>query len=206
VWFNDDDRVWHAKSPGDKIMMVYLEAFRTDDVIKEYKTQQEVDFRPQTCIGYIQMYCQGANVKVGDFKFKNDAVQPEYWKMFKGYLVQTIKNAGANVQQTRFMIYWDRRVCSRGVQNMMEKLGLLSDKDKKTYVFQQSDIEEKTVAPLWGAPSQFSGWNSSLANPQPVVIPPTPQPNSWGQQQNAWGLPPIGASAASNPFLKGFGT
>jgi len=174
AWFNDDEKIWHTKSPVDKIILVYKDPFRTDDIVKEYKTNNEVDFRPHVCIGFIKMYCQTTHVKVSSFLFKVGVDQLPHWIILKKYLIQIIKNAGMTAESIRVnpcTIHWE--MCSDSHKASMAQIGLISDYDKNTYTFLPIDLEDQV---------QQSQWNSSL--------------NEWGgqtvQQNPKW----------KNPFTK----
>lgn len=136
VAFDDDRRVWHAKSPLDKVILVYNQPLRVNDTIGEYTTQASVDFQPETCVGYVQIYCQSSNVKIGKFQFQDNINQIDYWRMFKQYLIQTIRNTNT----TPFTLYWERRLMNANTQRIAQEAGLLSNRNNMTYTFQNSDL------------------------------------------------------------------
>jgi hypothetical protein len=84
--------------------------------------------------------------------------QEQYWRTYKQYLVKTIQQSGVlpmQLNQIKFTLYWAR--LSGTVMDFMERMGLLSDRSKKTYVFTSEDINPTG----FGTPSVFGGFNQS---------------------------------------------
>uniref|UniRef100_A0A6C0EJR9 Uncharacterized protein n=1 Tax=viral metagenome TaxID=1070528 RepID=A0A6C0EJR9_9ZZZZ len=159
--FNDDKRVWHVRRPGDKVIMIYREPLQNDARIQEYTTPESVNFRLVNCIGYIQLYCNGTNVKVGKYQFTNGVDQLTYWKMLKDYLSETIRISDTSPSRTTFTLFWERKLMNANLQRVAEQAGLLSDRNSMTYVFQESDVNSFWNA--WGGGNRNAnpwGWSS----------------------------------------------
>lgn len=160
MWFTDRNRIWHVKSPVDKMILVYRDFFRTDNIIKEYKHNAEVDFRPRDCVGYIQIYCQKHDVKVEKFRFAQGENTDHHWYTFKQYLIQTLKNSGMTTFTHPCTLHWNNSLCSKSHQLSMERLGLMSNRDRKIYTFTVSDIDANIpVVPFFfGGGSTAMNW------------------------------------------------
>lgn len=145
TYFDDDRRVWHIKNTYDKIILIYENNFYTDNAIRTYTTAQSVNFQIGTCIGYIQIYCNKNFVKVNKYQFKNSSNAYNYWKTFKQYLTQSIRNTSMLPSRVTPILYWERKLMNNDIQRLVERVGLLSNRNNMTYTFQDSDIVENNL-------------------------------------------------------------
>lgn len=204
AWFKDDNRVWHVKSPRDRIVLIYQHPVKSDENIHEYKQSSDIDFKPNNCIGYILLYCNGKNVKVGDCKFKPDVQQTTYWKMLKGYLTTTIRNIGGLPSQQKYTLYWDRKVLNKNFQNTLQLLGMLDNPGNMTYTFTDGDVKATVTQNNWGNYGVSSTSNSNplwgtTMSATPTI--PAPIPVSFGN--NNWEN--FGASSTNNSKQNNWG-
>ena len=161
AYFQDETNVWHIKNPHDKVILIYDHIFDKTDNITDYKSSNEINFTipHQKYIGFIRLYCHGTNVKISDFKFKPTVIDSTlHWLTLKKYLIQTIKDLGVSQQtisQHKFTLFWNKSICSNSIMSMAIKNGLLSDKNRKLYVFTGSDLGQSNnsdifASSLWG--------------------------------------------------------
>jgi hypothetical protein len=156
--FNDNNRIWHAKSPYDKVVLVYKNPLIADNEIHSFAREEEIRFALNDYLGYIHVYCQGQNIKIDKFKIGlRLSEQEQYWRTYKAYLCQTIRTAGilpAQLSNSQYVLHWGKM--SSGVADFMTRIGLLDDRSKKIYVFKPQDLQPT------GFRSFGSGFNNSF--------------------------------------------
>ena len=157
--FDDGNRIWHAKSGFDKIVLVYRHPLIADNEIHSFARYEEIRFSLNEYLGYIHVYCQGTNIKIDKFKINLRLFDQEVlWKTYKQYICAMIRQSGVQPMQltnTLFTVYWGK--LSPGVADFMQRIGLLDDRNKKIYVFKPADLQ-----PTGYAFSNYGGiWNTA---------------------------------------------
>ena len=182
--FNDAERIWHAKSPQDKVVLVYQNPLIDDRRIHTFHRHEDIRFQLNEYLGYMHVYCQGQNIKIDKFKISMKLVDQEpYWRAYKDYLCETIRQAGVQPMQlatTQYVLHWGR--LTNPVIEFMHRVGLLANKSNKTYVFKPSDLQptgfssfgNNTFANNWGI-----NWSSLQQSTFPISSFQTP--NGFGK-------------------------
>ena len=158
--FDDDARVWHFKSGDDEIIVVYPTEIMSGNAIDD---ECKVDVSTISPVGYFKLYSNGANVKVFDVHFPDSSTTEKYLLMLKNFLIATIKAAGATEHtygDTKFTLYWDYKCYTKELDFVLQKTGLVTDLNKKTFVF------DKRVV----FPGGFGGWGASAGRPNPFAV------------------------------------
>ncbi len=109
IWFDDEEKIWHWKSPEDKIIIVYPSNNFEDEEIRPSETSG-FNFSRKDHIGHIKLYCNGNHIKVYNFKFSSSQQATEAFKTLKKYCISTIIKLGlseADIDQRGFYIHWD---------------------------------------------------------------------------------------------------
>jgi len=109
IWFDDEEKIWHWKSPEDKIIIVYPSNNFEDEEIRPSETSG-FNFSRKDHIGHIKLYCNGNHIKVYNFKFSSSQQATEAFKTLKKYCISTIRKLGlseADIDQRGFYIHWD---------------------------------------------------------------------------------------------------
>jgi hypothetical protein len=162
LWFDDDNLVWHVKSPADKIIVIYDREISAGDTIRTIRSEDEHKIDGNGRVGYIKIYCQNTNVKVSSMYFRNEEEGRRYLAMFKQYLLRTIRAVPENTRRDNtYTLYWKRSLCNDNVRRILRNLGLLDNIEKMTYTFQNNELIESAVTSAFTPFSSFSNsWNN----------------------------------------------
>lgn len=156
LWFTADENPFLYKSNIDQIILGYSTCLSTNSEITQIQDSAISDIMSGTTSGefLVEIRCQGANILVTRL-FYNESSLEKYLSMFREYLVCTIRNTGCDLHNTRFTMYWKKRVLTPVIKQAAINTRLLLEKTKH-YTFTLKNIDNNTTTATQSS-SVFTG-------------------------------------------------
>ena len=178
AWF-DFRQPFEYHDPQDKIVIFYEPSGLDGPNISQICT--EVYSPRGTPVAMLKLLCDKNNIKITHLHFKSNKDLTKHMKVFREYLLNTIKLNTNTQLSTKYTVYWKKEILDQTKINTLKTIGLVGGGADLSHTFTDKEIAGGAPEPVSTTVTttspyvfNFGGTTPGFSFPSIPVTPATP--------------------------------